>query len=265
MNPLKRFFKRNSHNGLFKGLAGFGRSLHRLYENRNHDIYSNGELNLIRKLAHLSPKVVIDGGANVGGYAEVLYQRLPTARIYAFEPVPDTYTSLQAKVEKMDRIETVPKGLFSETTQRQIQLYDSHTHSSIYAIEGVNYTPQATLEIELMKGDDFLREKSLQQVDFLKLDIEGAEYAALEGFEQALEKGRIRLIQFEYGYINITTKKLLIDYYQFFAAYGYQVGKLFPKRVEFRTYHFKHEDFIGPNFVAVRKSDTELIQLLQEK
>ena len=52
---LKRIFKRNSHNFILKPLAGFGRSLNRLYENRNHDIYSNGELTVLKKLVRINP------------------------------------------------------------------------------------------------------------------------------------------------------------------------------------------------------------------
>ena len=40
MSILKRIFKQNTHNSFFKVLAGFGGSLNRLHENRNHDIYT---------------------------------------------------------------------------------------------------------------------------------------------------------------------------------------------------------------------------------
>jgi hypothetical protein len=72
------------------------------------------------------------------------------------------------------------------------------------------------------------------------------------------------MVQFEYGYINITTKRLLIDYYNFFEKYDYLVGKIFPKIVEFRKYNLIYEDFLGPNFIAVKKTETELIKLLSK-
>ena len=96
-------------------------------------------------------------------------------------------------------------------------------------------------------------------------ELEGAEYDALEGFKRTLEKGNIKLIQFEYGYINITTKWLLNDFYHLLNSHVYVIGKVFPKTVEFRDYAFKYEDFLGPNFVVVKKSDTELIQLLKSR
>ena len=66
-------------------------------------------------------------------------------------------------------------------------------------------------------------------------------------------------------YINISTKKLLLDFYNYFESKGYIVGKIFPKCVEFRKYEFKYEDFLGPNFIAVKKTETDLIKLLSEK
>ena len=141
----------------------------------------------------------------------------------------------------------------------QINVYPSHTHSSIYDIEPLPYSIVEKEKINLIKGDDFIKENNISNIDLLKLDLEGAEFNAIQGFSKALNEKKIRIIQFEYGYINITTKKLLIDYYNFFSERGYLVGKIFPKYVEFRSYKFKYEDFIGPNFIAVRENDVELI------
>ena len=58
---------------------------------------------------------------------------------------------------------------------------------------------------------------------------------------------------------------MLIDFYNFLESKNYIVGKIFPKTVEFRKYEFKYEDFIGPNFIAVKKSETELIKSLSNK
>lgn len=262
MGGLKRVIKRESHNGLFKALAGLGRSLNRFYENRNHDSLSNGEQTLIKKFARLHPTHIIDGGANIGTYSLMVNDILPEATIYAFEPVKETFDQLTQQVAGKNGIKPIAKGLYSENISREINLFKSSTHSSIYEIKGLSYKTEGSTTIELIKGDDFLRQNNLSKIDFLKLDLEGAEYDALLGFKEALENRSIRMIQFEYGYINITTKKLLIDYYELFESQGYRVGKLFPKKVEFRKYEFKHEDFLGPNFVAVHKDDQELIELI---
>lgn len=266
MSAVKRFFKNHSHSQVFKPMAGFGRALNRFYENRNHDVYSNGEMTILKKISKLNPAaVIIDGGANTGGYAIMGSQVVPHGKIYSFEPVTATFEKLAENTKSMSCIHTVNKGLFAENCTREINLFTSDEHSSLYDIEGIKDKSGKKERIELIKGDDFIREKKLISVDLLKLDVEGAEYEALKGFDSSLKEGVFKAVQFEYGYINITTKKLLIDYYLFFKQYGYKVGKIFPQTVEFREYSFVHEDFIGPNFIAVKETEKELIDLLISK
>ena len=262
MSTLKRIFKQNTHNSFFKALAGFGRSLNRLYENRNHDIYSNGEITVLKKIARTNPKLIIDAGANVGDYSILANQIMPACKIYAFEPVEATFQYLLSNIKDLQNVVPIKKGLFKENCELAINLFASNEHSSIYDIEGLPIGSDQQQKIELVRGDDFIKDNQIDSIDFLKLDVEGAEYDALLGFKNTIKHGAIKAVQFEYGYINISTKKLLVDYYNFFEANGYIVGKIFPKLVEFRKYHFKYEDFIGPNFIAVKKTETELINLL---
>lgn len=262
MSKLKRVFKRNSHNSIFKAFAGFGRALNRLYENRNHDIYSNGELIILKKISKFNPLLIIDGGANVGDYSSIVIKLIPGCKIYAFEPVEATFQKLTENMKENSSVKPIMKGLFKLNCSLEINLFKADEHSSLYDIQGLPEKSDKKQTIELVRGDDFMAENKIDFIDFLKLDIEGAEYDALLGFENCIKKGNVKAIQFEYGYINITTKKLLIDFYNFFEANGYVVGKIFPKKVEFRKYNFIHEDFIGPNFIAVKKSEKKLIELL---
>ncbi len=265
MNPLKRIFKQNTHNKLLGALAGFGRSMNRLYENRNHDVFSNGEATILKKLNSLHPQIIFDGGANVGDYSLLVNKYCPDAKVYCFEPVVSTFELLTKNISKNEKITAVNSGLFKVHEKKEIKIYNSHTHSSLYEIKGIDYAVKKTEIIDLVKGDSFLEENKISKVDLLKLDVEGAELDAIIGFENSLKNKKIRAIQFEYGYINITSKNLLADYYDFFKKHDFILGKIYPKHVEFRDYKFKHEDFIGPNFLAIHKSDTELFNLLSRR
>lgn len=235
-----------------------GRGFYRYYENRNHDIQSNGELWLMERLRVFRPGLVIDGGANVGGFAKSIKECFPEAQLHCFEPVEETFATLQKNMEQFDHVTCHKKGLYSSKKRLTINLYSSSEHSSIYEIEGMHYEATGKASIDLIKGDDFVKKQKIEFVDFLKLDLEGAELDALGGFENLIRQKKVRLVQFEYGYINITTKNLLLNYYQFFKKHGYIVGKLYPREVDFREYSWQHEDFIGPNFVAIRDDDHEL-------
>lgn len=262
---LKFFYKTNSHNSVLKALAGFGRSMNRLYENRNHNPLSNGEVTLLKKIAKFSPEIIFDGGANVGNYAHLVNIYCPASKVYCFEPVKETYNKLKINLKSNVNNITINKGLYNENCTKTINIFPCDEHASIYDINSTLQTSTGSVDIELVKGDDFMQDHNIKNLFLLKLDLEGAEYDALQGFEKSLKAGLIKLVQFEYGYINITTKRLLIDYYTILESYGYILGKVFPKVVEFRKYEFKHEDFIGPNFVAVHKSETSLIASLASK
>jgi len=265
MKTVKRFFKRNSHNVLFKILAGFGRALNRLYENRNHDVYSNGELTILKKISKLNPSIIIDAGANVGKYSILCNKFNPNTKIYSFEPVSNTYKKLADNVGHFKNIFPINKGLYKEHCTKEINIFPSDTHSSLYNLKGISYESREKQEIKLIRGDDFMKSYEIDEIDLLKLDLEGAEYDALLGFEEHIENGKIKMIQFEYGYINISTKKLLIDFYDYFENKDYVIGKIYPKNVEFRKYQIKYEDFLGPNYIAVKNTETELLNLLARK
>jgi FkbM family methyltransferase len=265
MSELKRIFKRNTHNFVLKPLAGFGRALNRMYENRNHDMYSNGEKTVLEKLSKLNPKVIIDGGANTGCYSLLVSKLMPTTSIFSFEPVKSTFEDLEKTVNGCENITLINKGLYKDKCSKEINIYPSNTHSSLFDIKRSSDENSNKQTISLIKGDDFLNEQQINEVDLLKIDVEGAEYDALLGFEEHIKAKKIKMVQFEYGYINITTRKLLIDFYDFFEKHGYILGKIYPKTVEFKDYHYKLEDFLGPNIIAVSNNETELINLLKKK
>ena len=233
-----------------------------MYENSEHNMHYNGELELIKKLGQLKPQVIIDAGANKGRYAKYLAEHCPSAQIFAFEPVWSTYDIFQACLAEYSHVQCIQQGLFSKSCKKEINIFNSDTHASLVEIQGLHQNFDKKEEIQLGKGEEFIADKGIEEIDFIKMDIEGAEYEAMMGFEELIKAQKIRMIQFEYGYINITTKVLLLDFYRFFKQRGYIIGKIFPKSVEFRKYEFKYENFLGSNYVAIREDDSELKDLL---
>ncbi|MFM9971903.1 MAG: hypothetical protein ACKVQK_26275 [Burkholderiales bacterium] len=45
----------------------------------------------------------------------------------------------------------------------------------------------------------------------------------------------------------------------------YLLGKLYPDHVDFRAYQLEDEDFLGPNYVAVRQGRGDLIEALRKR
>jgi hypothetical protein len=130
-------------------------------------------------------------------------------------------------------------------------------------IEVVCAQPTELIEVDVDAGDSYFSSKGLSKIDFLKIDVEGMEGNVLQGFSKTLSQGLIKIIQFEYGMVNISSHFLLKDFYDFLVPYGYRIGKIYPNFVKFRDYSWwRDEDFKGPNFVAVLQTEDEIIPLL---
>ena len=96
----------------------------------------------------------------------------------------------------------------------------------------------------------------------MKIDVEGYEDKVLKGFEGMLKAGRIKIIQFEYGCINIDTHFLLKDFYDYLGRFDMKIGKIYPTYVDFREYRYSDENFFGPNYLAVHSSCTKVLDTL---
>jgi FkbM family methyltransferase len=240
------------------------------YENRNYDIETNGEARVIACLD--SPRVLLDVGANTGEWSINAARRHPEAMIYAFEVMSTIRTQLCRRVAGIHNVEVVPFGLLDKDDEvpgrRFIQesgwstvLCHDAQQAGSWAATHEN-SPFVEEVCEVKRGDAFLSENAIDRVSMLKIDVEGAEHLVLRGFTETLSAGRIDIVQFEYGYVSTLTHFLLRDFYELLEPLGYIIGKVYPRAVSFRSYAVQDEDFIGPNFVAVRKDLPRLIDRL---
>ena len=179
---------------------------------------------------------------------------LPEATIYSLEIVPDTANALRARVGTHDRVKCFNLGLAAHTGTLTLRYHPAASAHATFTEYPHNWTAER-IECPVMRGDDFLIREGIRQVDFLKLDVEGAEHLVLDGLQTQLGEHRIRFVQFEYGRVNILTHFLLRDFYQLFSGYGYVVGKIYPDYVDFRPYDMRDEDFLGPNYLACQIDD----------
>src|SRR5260370_8588205 len=62
------------------------------------------------------PKVIVDVGGNVGGTCLYFHNRFPGAKIFAFEPDPDTFSLLQRNVAAYPAINVFPWGLLARSS-----------------------------------------------------------------------------------------------------------------------------------------------------
>jgi FkbM family methyltransferase len=245
----------------FRFLARVCQGFLRCYNNVNYDSLSNGEARILRRLGTRSIECIFDVGANLGDWLLLARRCCPAAHVHAFEIVPDTYSALQQRVSSDPAVTLNQVGLAAhEGRVEVVHCLDDTELSSMFAYP--HGKRSMTILCDVVSGDEYCAKRGIAHIDFLKLDIEGGELTALRGFQQMLCAGNVDVIQFEYGYINILPRCLLKDLVELLTSHGYIVGKVFPTYVDFRPYQLKDEDFMGPNYLAVRENQPDLIALL---
>ena len=116
-------------------------------------------------------------------------------------------------------------------------------------------------DAQLATGDEYCDEHSIDSVDFLKIDVEGAEFRVMKGFSERLSAQKIHCMQFEYGAFSTQTRLLLGDYYSLLSQ-SYWIGKIFPTYLDFQDYHWTMEDFRFSNYCCVSKLRPDLRKIL---
>jgi len=129
--------------------------------------------------------VVFDLGGNVGYYTLIsAFRAGPRGRVFVFEPLPRNLDFLRRHLV-LNRIEnvTVIDAAVSDRTGTVRFAEDSSTSKGRIGEGGA-------LEVKSISLDDWIEKGVLPAPDMLKIDIEGAEYLALQGMRRMLARAR---------------------------------------------------------------------------
>lgn len=220
-----------------------------------------GELYTMKTLSHYKLNRIFDVGANIGEWAKMARSFQSDAEIHCFEPVPSVFKTMVKSTIDID-IMPNPFGLSSVCEIRDMLFDDDNDRLTTPCLEIARVNPKI-VPLIMLNGDEYCRSREIESIDFLKLDTEGHEFQVLRGFENMLKEGKIAIIQFEYGFANVLTKDLLLDFYKLLKPLGYEIGLQTQKGVAFRDYTLNHENFMAPNYVAIHNTAPDFITDLQ--
>ncbi len=137
--------------------------------------------------------VVLDCGANVGVYTRHALEA-GAALVVAIEPLPENLICLRRNLaaEIADgRVILIPKGVWNREEFLEIHVNSGSTAAaSVVMGRGER---ERKVEIPLTTIDQLVQDLKLERVDFIKMDIEGAETNALRGAANTLREWRPRL------------------------------------------------------------------------
>jgi FkbM family methyltransferase len=119
----------------------------------------------------IEPKVIVDGGANVGYASLIFANRYPQARIIAIEPELSNFEMLRRNTEAYPNIEIIHAALWNQKTS--LSVIDPDALKSSFQMQVADSMTAATCPSITMP--EILAMCGPLQIDILKLDIEGAE------------------------------------------------------------------------------------------
>lgn len=170
-----------------------------------------GDLRLagIRRDASIT---VFDVGANRGDFAIQMAHEFARARIFCFEPYPETHDLLVQRLQKLpsrlrNRLQAHALALGAPDQAGTAQLHhfgqDTLTslHSSTPFTTSHGIAVQASAQVQCLSGAVFCEEQGIASVDLLKVDTEGNDLQVLTGFLPLLRAGRIRAVLVEFNQI----------------------------------------------------------------
>jgi FkbM family methyltransferase len=139
---------------------------------------------------HLAPGgVLYDIGANVGFFA-LFGARLVgpgDGIVYAFEPAPASVRAIEANaiLNGFENIVVIPRAVGSRPGRARLQLVEDQSWSKLEQY-GAHPETLQVIEVELVQIDDMLRAEQIRPPTVIKIDVEGAELAVIDGMRRTL-------------------------------------------------------------------------------
>lgn len=231
----------------------FSRYIDRFNGDNNSNPTQNGEYLFLRNILPRlrGGAIVYDVGANVGSWASFVLSVNPKVNLHCFEPSDATYAKLACKGWPSN-VWLNNFGLGEADGVLELNIVDELSGlNSLYVRRGIDCVKTVKRErVNIATIDGYCEKNAIQQIDLIKVDVEGHELAVFRGMRRMMSQGRVRVIQFEYGGCNLDAKVCLADIWEFLESFGFKFYKLYPegprhiKRYQQGMETFKYSNWI---------------------
>lgn len=136
--------------------------------------------------------VVLDCGANVGTFVKTALEN-GAERVVAIEPAPQTLECLRRNLAAeiaAHRVVVYPKGVWNK---EDVLILNEHNDTTAMDSFVIAKDTHKGIAVPLTTIDKLVSELGLDRVDFIKMDIEGAEQNALAGGRETILKWKPRM------------------------------------------------------------------------
>jgi len=165
---------------------------------------------------------VLDIGANIGFYAEILSELVDKkGKVHCFEPDSTNYKHLEKRCHHLSNVFLNHKAVSDKTDK--LKIYTSKQLN----VDHRTYKPDdydREIEIDAIAIDDYLSSHSKDcTVDFIKMDIQGFEMSAAKGMKKTFQSPHLKLLSEFWPYGMRKAGSSVLEYYQFLKQYNFYI------------------------------------------
>jgi FkbM family methyltransferase len=187
--------------------------------------YQKKLINFLKKNNFIKFNLLLDIGAHQGESIELFSRNFMIKKIISFEASPINFELLRDRIRTNNLkhsnteivVENIALGAENKTTE--FKQFNESSSSTIKKIneESKYYKKKFRLinffnkekvyqkfKIKIFKLKDYIKQKNIQKIDFIKIDTEGYEYEILIGLEDKIQL--VNTIMFEHHYDNMINK-----------------------------------------------------------
>lgn len=229
-----------------------------------------GELEIIKHCVK-NGGIVFDVGGFQGEWTQSVLNIKSDCFIHIFEPSVISFTKMKENLSEFIIKEKVIPNQFCVSNDLGLSYFWEYPENPVLStmhkrneleLKRVGLSSSAKrVAVSKITLDEYCDFNNINQIDFLKIDVEGNEFNVLKGVSNLLLKKKINYIQFEYGGCYQDSETKLEDVFLYLKEKGYMIGKITAEGVDF-TYQFlpEIEDYGYCNYLAVIE-DKEMFQI----
>lgn len=183
---------------------------------------------IVKNLTTKQNPIIFDIGACDGSSIFQFKKLFPESIIYSFEPYPDTYGHLAKFSEKYSDVYHYNFALSNNNGIMNFFVNKSKATNSLLkpiitnSFVDEHTVPEENIKVVTKTLDTFLAENKINEIDILKIDVQGGELLVFEGAKETLKNKKVKIIYAEIWFIEgYKGQPLYHDIASYLATFGY--------------------------------------------